>query len=74
MTTLVNNDEKSITQGTYAFDVDGALDLQWRPVSTFKTITDASFSTAQSGIIDLPSTTLKVVNGSTNSITLLKVN
>jgi len=73
MTTLVNNDEKAITQGRYAFEVTGALDLQQRLVSTFTTITDASFSTAQSGIIDLPSTTLKVINGSSNSITLLKV-
>ena len=73
MTTLVNNQEQKISQGVYAFDVTGALDLQWRPVSTFKTITGASFSSAGSDLIELPTTTLKVINGGSNSITLLKV-
>lgn len=73
MTTLANNEEKAITQGRYSFDVTGALELQWRPVSTFKTLTDGTFAGAADGIIDLPSTTLKVINAGSDTITLLKV-
>ena len=73
MTTLVNNQEVAIKQGMYAFSVTGALDLQWRPVSTFVTVKDGSFSGADNDIIELPATTLKVINGSSNTITLLKV-
>ena len=72
MTTLLNDEEKTIDIGTYAYSVTGALDLQWRPVSAFETITDGSFTVAGSGIIELPTTTLKVINGSSNSITLHK--
>ena len=73
MTTLVNNEEKAISQGTYAFSVTGALDLQWRPVSSFITLSDGSFTAAGDGIILLPATTLKVINGTTESITLARV-
>ena len=73
MTTLANNEEKEISQGVYAFEVTGALNLQWRPVSTFKTISDGSFTVAGDGVIELPSTTLKVINGGSETITLLKV-
>ena len=73
MPTLANNDEVAISQGVYDFDVTGALDLQWRPVSTFKTIKGASFSGPDSDTIELPATTLKVINGGSNTITLLKV-
>ena len=73
MTTLVNNDEEAISQGVYAFEVTGALDLQMRLESTFTTIKDASFSGADSDLIELPATTLKVINGGSESITLKKV-
>tara|TARA_R110000803_G_scaffold53369_2_gene109555 strand:- start:3452 stop:3676 length:225 start_codon:yes stop_codon:yes gene_type:complete len=73
MTTLTNNEEKAIKQGTYAFSVTGALDLQWRQVSTFNTFSEGSFTVAGDGIILLPATTLKVINGTTHSITLSKV-
>jgi len=73
MTTLANNEETAITQGRYSFDVTGALELQWRPISAFKTLTDGTFTGAADGIIDLPSTTLKVINATTETITLLKV-
>ena len=70
---IANNEEKDITVGAYAFDTTGALDLQWRPVSTFKTMSDTSFAGAVDGIIDLPTTTLKVINAGANVITLKKV-
>ena len=73
MTTLANNEEKAISQGVYAAEITGALDLQWRAVSTFVTITDGSFSEAVSKLIELPATTLKVINGGANTITLVKV-
>lgn len=73
MTTLANNEEKAITQGTYAFAVSGALHLQWRPVSDFVTLSDGVFTELGDGIILLPTTTLKVINGSTNTITFSKV-
>ena len=73
MTTLFNNDEEAISQGVYAFEVTGALDLQMRLESTFTTIKDASFSGADSDLIELPATTLKVINGGSESITLKKV-
>ena len=73
MTTLANNEEKAITQGVYSFDVTGALELQWRPVSAFKTLTDGTFTGADDGVIELPSTTLKVINAGSDTITLLKV-
>ena len=70
MTTLANNEEKAISQGVYAFSVTGALDLQWRPVST---LTDMSLATAGDGVIELPATTLKAINAGSNTITLSKV-
>ena len=73
MTTLANNEEKAISQGVYAFDATGALDLQWRPVSAFKTLADGSFPAAADGTIELPATTLKVINAGVETITLLKV-
>ena len=73
MTTLANNEEAAISQGVYAFEVTGALDLQMKLNSTFTTIKDASFSGADSDLIELPATVLKVINGSTFSITLKKV-
>ena len=73
MTTLANNDEKAISQGVYAFSVTGALELQWRPESAFITVKDGVFTGADSDVIELPATTLKVINGSSNTITLQKV-
>lgn len=73
MTTLVNNEEKAISQGVYAFSVTGALELQWRPVSTFITLKDGTFTGADDDLIELPATTLKVINAGSNSITLRKV-
>ena len=73
MTTLANNEEKAISQGVYAFSVTGALDLQWRPVSSFITLTDMSLATAGDGVIELPATTLKAINAGSNTITLSKV-
>lgn len=73
MATLANNDELAISQGAYMFDVTGALELQWRPVSTFVTMKDATFAGAESGgLITLPATTLKVINAGVNTFTLLK--
>lgn len=73
MTTLANNEEETISQGVYAFDVTGALELQWRPISAFKTLSDGTFTGASDGTIELPATTLKVINGGSNTITLNKV-
>ena len=73
MTTLANNEEKAISQGVYAFSVTGALDLQWRPVSTFITLTDMSLITVGDGVVELPATTLKAINAGSNTITLSKV-
>jgi hypothetical protein len=73
MATLGNNDEIAITRGVYAFDVTGALELQWRPVSTFKTLKGGNFTGADEDLIELPSTTLKVINAGSDTITLLKV-
>ena len=73
MPTLANNDEKTISQGVYAFCVTGALELQWRPLSAFKTIKGGIFTGADDDVIELPATTLKVINGGSNTITLLKV-
>lgn len=73
MTTLANDEEQAIKQGVYAFDVTGALELQWRPLSTFKTLIDGNFPAAAEGTIELPATTLKVVNAGSDTITLLKV-
>ena len=73
MTLLANNDERAISQGVYAFSVTGALDLQWRPISTFVTLSDMSFTVAGDGIIDLPATTLKAINAGANTIQLSKV-
>lgn len=70
---LANNDVEPITQGVYSFDVTGSLELQWRPVSAFKTLTDGTFTGATDGLIELPSTTLKVINAGSDTITLLKV-
>jgi len=73
MATLINNEEETIGLGVYAFSTTGALDLQWRPAGTFVTLTDGSFTGVDDGVIELPSTTVKVVNGGANSITLKKV-
>ena len=73
MTTLANNDEEGISQGVYAFEVTGALDLQWRIASDFVTLSDGSFTGATDGTVELPETTLKVINGGSNTITLKKV-
>lgn len=70
---LANNEEKAIDQGVYDFDVTGALELQWRPESVFKTLTGGTFLGADDGVIELPATTLKVINAGSDSITLLKV-
>lgn len=73
MATLGNNDELPIDQGVYDFDVTGALELQWKPISTFKTLKDGTFTGADDGLIELPATTLKVINAGSETITLLKV-
>ena len=73
MTTLANNQEKAIGPGVFAFSVTGAAELQWRPASAFATLSDGTFTVAGDGIIELPSTTLKLINAGTNTITLSKV-
>jgi len=73
MTTLANNEETAISQGVYAFEVTGALDLQMKLVSAFVTIKDGSFSGADTDLIELPATVLKVINAGANTITLKKV-
>ncbi len=73
MTTLANNEQTSISQGVYAFDVTGAMELQWRPASVFKTLSDGTFAGGADGTIELPETTIKVINGGGNTITLKKV-
>lgn len=73
MTTLMNNEEQMIGPGVFAFSTTGALDLQWRPANAFVTLKDGSFTTADDGIVDLPSTTIKIINAGVNTITLKKV-
>jgi len=73
MTTLANNEEEPISQGVYAFSVTGALELQWRPHESFVTLKDGTFTGVDDDIIELPSTTLKVINAGANTITLKKV-
>lgn len=73
MATLANNEEENISQGVYAFSVTGALELQWRPESTFITLKDGTFTGADDDLIELPSTTLKVINAGSNTITLKRV-
>jgi hypothetical protein len=73
MTTLTNNETKTISQGVYAFSVTGPLTLQWFQVSGFVSLVDGIFTAPTDGIIELPGTALKVINAGANSITLTKV-
>ena len=73
MPTLANNEEKSISQGVYAFSTTGSLELQWRPLSTFISLKGGTFAGADDDIIELPATTLKVINAGSDTITLHKV-
>ena len=74
ITLTANNDAEILSGGDYSFKVDGALDLQWQfGTEGFSTIDDGSFSAAGTGVLSLPQCTLKVINASTNSITLSNV-
>ena len=73
MTTLTNNEAKTISPGVYAFSVTGALTLQWFRVSSFVTLSEGVFAGASDGIIELPETTIKAISAGANSITLTKV-
>ena len=76
MTTLKNNQETGIIKGgTYIFKTDGALDIQMQIDNEgFATVTDGVIAGVTTGAeIDLPVCTLKVANGSTNSLTFARV-
>ena len=73
MQTLANNDESPIGPGLYAFSVTGALELQWKPGSTFITLKDGTFAGADDDLIELPATVIKVINAGSDTITLHKI-
>ena len=73
MTTLANNDETAIGPGLYAFSVTGALELQWKPNGSFVTLKGGTFTGADDDLIELPTTEVKVINASSNTITLRKI-
>tara|TARA_R110001632_G_scaffold83617_2_gene184968 strand:- start:52 stop:273 length:222 start_codon:yes stop_codon:yes gene_type:complete len=70
---IANNEEEAVSQGVYSFSVSGPLKLQWRPSTEFVTLKDGAFVGVDDGVIELPSTTLKVIDAGANIITLLKV-
>ena len=74
VTLTADNDTQIFSGGDYSFKVDGALDVQWQMDSEgFSTIDDGSFTAAGTGVMSLPQCTLKVINASTNAITLSRV-
>ena len=76
MTTLKNDQSADIIKGgTYIFKTDGALDIQMQIDSEgFATVPDGAIVGVTTGTeIDLPVCTLKVANGSTNSLTFARV-
>jgi hypothetical protein len=73
MTTLANNDIEPIGPGVFAYEVTGALELQWNISSAFVTLTDGTFTGAGDGILELPSCRLKVINAGSDTITLKQV-
>ena len=74
--TILKNDEikKDVGAGVYAFKATGALDVQFQLADEgFSTITDASFSGASDGVIELPSCQVKVINATTESFIFNKI-
>ena len=73
MTTLADTDIKNFGAGEYVFKTTGALDLQWQiGDEPFSTITNGSYSAAADGTLSLPICRLKVINGTTETITIKK--
>ena len=71
MTTLANNESANFKGGEYVFKTTGALDLQMQINDEgFDTVTDGSFSAVTDGAITLPICLLKVINASSNTITI----
>ena len=76
MATLANDRTQDIIKGgKYVFKTSGALDIQMQIDNEgFATIPDGVIAGATTGqVIDLPSCTLKVVNGSTFALTFARV-
>ena len=68
MTTIINNEELELLSGDYAYKTTGALDLQIQlGTEGFHTLEGGSFTGVNTGLMTLPTCTLKVINGSTFS-------
>ena len=73
MATLGNNDTQGFDAGIYIFKTTGALDLQWQlEAEGFSTVTNGSYSAAADGTLELPVCELKVINATTETITIKK--